>query len=98
MLVTKNEKSQRIFLRGRIDYSHLKTADRSKWKKAYGGYSRSISVKQYTKLGKFVKRYESIQEASRQTGCGTKEISYAAKGIYKQTGGFKWKFAGSKNR
>jgi hypothetical protein len=92
-LVTKSEKSQRIILRKRHD-SFLKYADRSLWPKTYGGYSRRKPVKQYDQKGKLIAKYESIAEASRQTGCGEKEIIYVAKGIYGQTGGFKWKYVG----
>jgi hypothetical protein len=90
-LVTKSEKSTRAFERGRVD-SYLKTADRSTWKN-YGGYSRRKAVKQYSLKGKFLRKYESISEASRKTGCGEKEIIYVARGIYKQTKGFKWRYA-----
>jgi hypothetical protein len=90
-LVTKSEKSTRAFERGRVD-SYLKTADRSTWKN-YGGSSRRKAVKQYSLKGKFLRKYESISEASRKTGCGEKEIIYVARGIYKQTKGFKWRYA-----
>ena len=90
-LVTKSEKSIRAFERGRVD-SYLKTADRSTWKN-YGGYSRRKAVKQYSLKGKLLQKYESIRKASLKTGCGEKEIIYVARGIYKQTKGFKWRYA-----
>ena len=90
-LVTKSEKSIRAFERGRVD-SYLKTADRSTWKN-YGGYSRRKAVKQYSLEGKLLQKYESIRKASLKTGCGEKEIIYVARGIYKQTKGFKWRYA-----
>ncbi len=91
-LVTKSEKSIRAFDRDRVVESYLKTADRSKWKN-YGGYTRRKPVKQYTLKGKLIARYESIREAFRKTGCGEKEIIMVARGVYKQTKGFKWKYA-----
>lgn len=91
-LVTKSEKSQRPFIRDRVD-SYLKTADRSKWTKPYGGYTRRKPVKQYTLKGKLIAKFESISEAARKTGCGDKEIILVAKGIHHHTHGFKWRYA-----
>ena len=91
-LVTKSEKSIRAFDRDRVVESFLKTADRSTWKN-YGGYTRRKPVKQYSNKGKLLAKYESIREASRQTGCGEKEIISVARGIYRQTKGFKWRYA-----
>jgi hypothetical protein len=91
-LVTKSEKSLRAFERHRVVESYLKTADRSKWEN-YGGYTRRIPVKQYTKSGKLLRKFLSVNEASRKTGCGEKEIIYVARGIYKQSKGFKWRYA-----
>ncbi len=90
-LVTKSEKSKRVFIRERHD-SYLKIADRSKWPKNYGGYSRRKPVKQYDKRGRLLARYESISEASRKTGCGEKEIILVARGVHHHTGGFKWRY------
>lgn len=91
-LATKSEKSLLAFERDRVVESYLKTADRSVWKN-YGGYTLRIPVKQYTIAGKLVAKYESIREASRKTGCGDKEIVNVARGIFKQSKGFKWKYA-----
>jgi 5-methylthioribose kinase len=90
-LVTKSEKSKRVFLRDRID-SYLKIADRTNWKN-YGGYTRRIPVLQYSLEGAFIAQYESIKDASRKTGCGEKEIALVARGIHHKTGGFKWQYA-----
>lgn len=90
-LVTKSEKSARVFERDRVD-SYLKIADRSTWEN-YGGYSRRRAIKQYSLKGKLLRKYESIKDASRKTGCGEKEIIYVARGVYKQTKGFKWRYA-----
>jgi hypothetical protein len=91
-LVTKREKSIRAFKRDRVVESYLKTADRSTWRN-YGGYTRMKAVKQYSLRGKLLAKYESIREACRQTGCGEKEIINVARGIYRQTKGFKWRYA-----
>jgi hypothetical protein len=91
-LVTKSEKSIRAFKRERVVESYLKTADRSTWKN-YGGYTRRKPVKQYSLKGKLIAKYESIREACRITGCGEKEIINVARGILKQTKGFRWRYA-----
>ncbi len=73
-MVTRAEKSQRAFRRGRVSpdrvpESSLKSADRSAWKdKNYGGMSRRKPVVQLSTEGSLIARYESIAEASRQTG------------------------------
>lgn len=94
-LVTKSEKQKRVFERDRQD-SYLKIADRSKWPKTYGGYTRRKPVKQYTRQGRLVAKYESVSEASRQTGFGEKEIIQVAKGVYAQWKGFLWKYVAVK--
>lgn len=91
-LVTKSEKSIRAFERDRVVESYLKTADRSTWKN-YGGYTRRKPVKQYSLKGKLLAKYQSIREACRKTGCGEKEIINVARGILKQTKGYKWRYA-----
>jgi hypothetical protein len=88
---TKSEKQQRVFARHRQD-SYLKTADRSKWPKTYGGYANRRAIKQYTMKGKLLRRFESIREAARKTGFDEKGIIGAAKGEYKQWKGYKWKY------
>jgi hypothetical protein len=90
-LATKSEKQLRVFKRQRQD-SYLKTADRSKWPKTYGGYANRRKVTQYTRKGKLVRRYESIRDAARRTGFDEKGIIGAARGEYAQWRGFKWKY------
>lgn len=90
-LVTKSEKQQRVFKRKRQD-SYLKTADRSKWPRTYGGYANRRPVKQYTLQGKLLHEYKSISDAVRKTGFDEKGIIGVAKGEYKQWKGYKWKY------
>ena len=93
-LVTRAEKSQRAQRRGRVPESHLKNADRSAWKeKTYGGASRRKPVIQLSADGSRIARYESIAEASRQTGFGSKEIINVAKGRFQSWKGFRWRYA-----
>jgi hypothetical protein len=93
-LVTRAEKSQRALRRGRVPQSHLKSADRSEWKgKTYGGMSRCKPVVQLSTDGSLIARYESIAEACRQTGFGSKEIINVAKGRVQSLKGFRWRYA-----
>jgi hypothetical protein len=90
-LVTKSEKQQRVFRRKRQD-SYLKTADRTRWPKTYGGYANRRAVKQYTLKGKLLRGFASIRDAARKTGFDEKGIIGAAKGDYAQWRGYKWKY------
>lgn len=49
-------------------------------------------VSQYDKQGNHIKDYESMSEASRQTGIKISSIGYAANGQRKTGGGFIWHF------
>jgi hypothetical protein len=89
-LITKSEKQNRAIARGRIDFSILKTIDRSTWKK---NYSRRKPIKQYDLKGELIREYKSIREASEKTGFGEKEIISVAKGKYSQWRGFRWRYA-----
>ncbi|MFT3701912.1 MAG: hypothetical protein QM802_06070 [Agriterribacter sp.] len=90
-LVSKSEKQMRSISSGRQTFEYLKTVDRSGWKK---NYSKNIAVSQYSLKGKLIKRFKSMREANKETGCDAKGISQAAKGMYKGIwSGYKWKFA-----
>ena len=88
-LVTKSEKQLRAIRRDRV-LPHLKTADRSQWKK---NYSTSKPVLQYDQQGNLIEQFPSVREAARQTHVEDKVIIQVAKGIYKQWNGFVWKYA-----
>ena len=49
-------------------------------------------VKQFTMCDEFINEYISVQEAARQTGLNYSNIAQAARGEYKQSGGFKWSY------
>lgn len=51
-----------------------------------------ISVLQYNKNGVFVAEYESLNEASRQTGIPSSNICNCCKGKVKTAGGSIWKY------
>jgi NUMOD4 motif/NUMOD1 domain len=95
LLITKSEKQNRAIARGRVDFSFLKTIDRSTWKK---NYSRRKPVTQYDLKGKLIGKYKSIKEASEKKGFGQKEIISVAKGKYQQWSGFRWKYEKIKDR
>lgn len=94
ILVTKKEKSQRSFQRGRVPESHLKTVDRSLWKdKIYGGKANRKKVAQLN-LDELstIKIFESITKAAKVTGFDSKEIINTAKGRKKSYKGYGWKY------
>lgn len=55
--------------------------------------AQSKSVAQYSKDGKLIKIWISTNEAGRQLGLSNGNISLAARGVYKTSGGFVWQFA-----
>jgi len=89
-VATKSEKQKRVFTRGRHD-SHLKFADRSKWTKPHGGTLTRKPVKQILN-GELVKCYDSISQASAQTGFGQKEIIMVLKKRWNHYHGFQWEY------
>ncbi len=91
MKVSKSAKQSRVFERGRAG-NYLGTADRSTWK-TQPGHARRKAIIQMELNGKHIKRFDSITEASLQTGFGEKEIIETAKKRRKQYHGFKWKYA-----
>ncbi|MBB6129407.1 NUMOD4 domain-containing protein [Mucilaginibacter lappiensis] len=91
-LITKSAKQKRAVNRDRV-IPYLKTADRSKWPKTYGGYSRRKPVAQYDLNENLIQTFESVREASRKTGMNDKAIIQVAKGVYSQWNGFKWRYA-----
>jgi group I intron endonuclease len=53
---------------------------------------RKKAVLQLTKRGEFVKMFESVSEASRQTGFNKSCIAKVCRGGRKSSGGYLWKF------
>lgn len=91
ILATKSEKVRRAIDRNRLVPS-LMTADRSAWPKTFGGYTKRKPVAQFDLNGNLLAEFESITEASQNTGVDHKSIGLVAKGIYLQCKGFKWKY------
>ena len=63
-----------------------------------GGYKKANEITkkkvvQYDKQNNFIRKYNSISEASRDTGITITSISYSANGKRKTGGGFIWHFA-----
>lgn len=52
----------------------------------------SVPVAQFSKDGKFIKKYPSRREAQRQTGIRTSVICNACAGRYHTGGGFIWRY------
>lgn len=63
----------------------------SKTKKENPAYHKK-PVMQFTKDGDFIKEYESVMEASRQTNIRNGHISRCCNGGSKTAGGYKWTF------
>lgn len=55
----------------------------------------SKPVYQYSLDGKFIKKYNSLQEASKINKCSMGNISQCCLGNYKQSHGFIWKYSES---
>jgi len=53
---------------------------------------QSRSVMQLSLQGKFICKYPSIREASRQVGANVSHISKCCRGDLHKTGGYKWKY------
>lgn len=58
---------------------------------------RAQMVRQYDLDGNFIKEYETITQASIETGAQISKISAVAKGKRKTTGGYIWKFVNDKH-
>ncbi|MBN1181806.1 MAG: hypothetical protein JXB49_05920 [Bacteroidales bacterium] len=57
------------------------------WKKP------KVPVNQYDFDGHYIETYESMWEASKETGATASSISACCKGKYKSAGGFMWRKA-----
>ncbi len=53
----------------------------------------SIAVNKYDLDGNYIKSFESLASAGREMGCHNSAISKVCQGIFKQTGGYSFKFA-----
>ena len=93
--VSVKHKSKRAFDRGRVPESILSYADRSNWRK-YTGNRKPIL--QLDMEGNVIRTYESVKEASRQTGISDKNLIEVAKGKYKSWNGCRWEYANPEHR
>lgn len=75
---------------------------RTYWKE-HGGANKGLlqateqakkPVVQYTKNGEIISEFDSIMEASKQTGINFRNISSACTGTHKTSFGFVWRFKG----
>lgn len=58
---------------------------------------RSQRVKQYDLDGNFIKEYETIAQACKETGVSQPKVTLVCKGRRKTTGGFIWKYSNDKH-
>lgn len=68
---------------------HIESAKKNIQKAIDGNLVR---INMFTKKGEYIKTYDSIIEASRQTGANATHISLCAKGKQKTCGGFIWRY------
>lgn len=74
-------------------HAHRMGLCRSSFKGKYGKDSvRSKTVLQYSIEGEYIATFNGCEEAKRNTGCNSSNISACALGKLKSTGGFKWKY------
>lgn len=62
----------------------------------YLGRSK-IPIEQYSLDGKFIKCYDSLTEASKQTGVNIGHLSQVLSGSRKTIGGYRWKYTDKNN-
>lgn len=53
---------------------------------------RHKSVDQYDLEGNFIENYSNVNLAGIESGCNPSTISKVCRGIFKQTGGYKWEY------
>jgi hypothetical protein len=53
---------------------------------------KAMNITQYNKDGTFVKQYESMSEAMRETGINVASINRCCKHLQGTAGGYKWKY------
>lgn len=90
---TASENTRHAVQNGLIDFRserHL-TAARKQIQKLIQGNKKRIL--QYDQNGSFIASFESIAEASRQTGINATHISLCAKGKHRHSGGYVWRYA-----
>lgn len=58
---------------------------------------RAQSVKQFDLDGNFIKEYDTLTQASEETGASISKISAVCKGRRKTTGGYVWEFSNDKH-
>lgn len=76
---------------GIFERARVATIKNQSWKKA--NESTKKPVLQYSKDGEFIAEYESVSDASRQTGIVIPNISACCNGKLKSAGGYVWRFS-----
>lgn len=93
---THKQNTQWALKTGRFDNMKKLNSERMKDNKLNGYiYANEITKKKIIQCDlddNFIKEYQSISEASRQTGITITGISYCANGIRKSGGGYLWHF------
>lgn len=61
-----------------------------------GDFHHGIAIEQYSKSGEFIRKYKSINQASKITGIDYSTIKKNCEGIFKQAGGYLWKYSNNR--
>lgn len=90
---TASENTRHAVRNGLVDFrseKHLAAARKQARRLIENNKKR---VLQYEQNGRFIASFESIAEASRQTGINATHISLCAKGKHRHSGGYVWRYA-----
>jgi hypothetical protein len=88
--VTHKENIQHSWRNGRCENNRNST--KNAWKNGKFDYFKK-EVNQYTLERNFIKTFDSIMEASKETGINRGNIASCCRGILKTAGKFKWEFS-----
>lgn len=87
---TRSENEKHAWNNGLKEKARIKVKDNLKIARNYTNNEKP--VKQLDKQNNIINTWKSISEASRKTGIDTSAISKCCRGIFKQTGGYIWKY------
>lgn len=87
---TRSENEKHAWKNGLKENVRTKVVENLKIARTY--IKQDKPVRQLDKENNVVNTWKSISEASRKTGVDTSAISKCCRGIFKQTGGYKWEY------
>lgn len=101
----KLRKASKKYWQNEEHIEHMRAINKGKNNPAYGKHMtdaekikrKAKSVIQYTIDGKEINKFISIHDANMKTKINRNDISKCCKGIFKQAGGYIWKYAETRN-